>query len=177
MVNIYLCSGQVNRAAEQKHADCLMLFRYQIKMSLSVGSGNNSYESSVVDESKKHNHSEIEKRRRDKMNHYITELSWLIPMCNAISRKLDKLTVLRMAVQHMKTIKGNMNAFVGGSQIKPTFLSDQALLELILQVIQSKAITRTFPTDRCSRFQMAFYLWSAVIADESCSSRNLCLKY
>lgn len=88
---------------------------------------------STVD-SKKQNHSEIEKRRRDKMNYYITELSRLVPVCGGMSRKLDKLTVLRMAVQHMKTIKGNMNAFSSGGQSKPAFLSDRSLHDLILKV-------------------------------------------
>ena len=43
------------------------------------------------------------------MNRYMNELAQMIPSCAAVPRRLDKLSILKMAVDHMKTLRGLEN--------------------------------------------------------------------
>ena len=54
-----------------------------------------------------------EKKRRDKLNNYISELSAMVPSCRTpqSGRKLDKSTILKLAVSYMKLHAGKYHGF------------------------------------------------------------------
>lgn len=87
------------------------------------------------------NHCEIERRRRVKMAAYFNELCVMVPTCNTLQRKPDKLTILRMASSHMRNLRGNNAVLTSNSNssndnntaYKPSFLTDQELKHLILE--------------------------------------------
>lgn len=68
------------------------------------------------------------------MTQYITELSDMVPTCSALARKPDKLTILRMAVSHMKSMRGTGNTSTDGAY-KPSFLTEQVRWETSLLVL------------------------------------------
>lgn len=76
-------------------------------------------------------HCEVEKRRRERMNRYMAELAQMIPACTAVPRRLDKLSILKMAVDHMKNLRGDPHA---SSDYKPGFLTDEELKQLVVEV-------------------------------------------
>lgn len=42
------------------------------------------------------------------MASYVNELSEMVPACNTLAKKPDKLTILRLAAAHMKSLQGGL---------------------------------------------------------------------
>ncbi|XP_065070332.1 protein cycle-like isoform X1 [Rhopilema esculentum] len=78
------------------------------------------------------NHSEIEKRRRRKINKFIDELAELVPICNTSNRKPDKITVLKMAVQYVRVLgHRDEQRSVLSQRFKPSYLSEEEMGSLL----------------------------------------------
>ena len=79
-----------------------------------------------------------EKKRRDKLNNYISELSAMVPSCRMpqSQRKLDKSTILKLTVSYMKLHADLLPESVDESAMnwKPSFLSNEELGQLMLEV-------------------------------------------
>lgn len=58
----------------------------------------------------------------------------MIPSCNFTAHKLDKITVLKMAVQYLKSIRSSPIQSNIEENLKYSFISDVELKKLILQV-------------------------------------------
>ncbi|KAJ2353667.1 hypothetical protein GGF43_003444, partial [Coemansia sp. RSA 2618] len=54
---------------------------------------------------RRENHNFVERRRRDNINHTITTLSTLIPSCTEEGAKLNKGSILQMAVEYIRDLR------------------------------------------------------------------------
>lgn len=81
------------------------------------------------------------------MKAHIHELAALVPMCAAINtNKLDKFTVLRLALQHIKSLLGSARPAAGAASLyKPAFVSDEELKQLMQYSGEGKSLLSFIP--------------------------------
>ncbi|KAJ2715836.1 hypothetical protein H4R23_005542 [Coemansia sp. Cherry 401B] len=65
---------------------------------------------------RRENHNYVERRRRDNINHTITTLSTLIPRCTEEGAKLNKGSILHMAVDYIRDLRDMNAALVAENQ-------------------------------------------------------------
>lgn len=99
------------------------------------------------------------------MNHLIQKLSSMIPPHIPTAHKLDKLSVLRRAVQYLRSLRGMTELYLGENS-KPSFIQDKELSHLILKAAEgflfvvgcergrifyvSKSVSKTLRYDQAS---------------------------
>uniref|UniRef100_A0A1A8VJW2 Aryl hydrocarbon receptor nuclear translocator-like 2 n=1 Tax=Nothobranchius furzeri TaxID=105023 RepID=A0A1A8VJW2_NOTFU len=96
-------------------------------------------------------HCQAERRRREKINNLIKELSAMIPACQPMAQKLDRLTVLRKAVQHLKALKAGARGTFTDSTCKPSILPHDDLRQLLLKAAEGFLLVV-----RCDRAKILF---------------------
>ncbi|XP_055348405.1 basic helix-loop-helix ARNT-like protein 2 [Paramacrobiotus metropolitanus] len=94
-------------------------------------------------------HSEIEKRRRNKLNSFIYELATLLPKRDGLyqSKKLDKLSILRLSVHHVRnmTLKSTPPATGALQPMPDTILTDH--MEEFARILMEAEDYLTFVID------------------------------
>jgi aryl hydrocarbon receptor nuclear translocator len=100
-------------------------------------------------------HSEIEKRRRQKMNKHLNELVFNLPVTSSKNKKPDKITILKMAVQHMKNLKAST------SILSDSFLCQNYITPIELQSLVLKESNEFLFVIRCDSGKILY-------ASESC---------
>ena len=91
-----------------------------------------------------------EKKRRDKLNIYISELATMVPSCANSQRKLDKTTVLRMTVGYMKVHNGKIRNFIlkyvqSKLSLRHLYNTDTSLLRTVHMVQKRPNSIQTLP--------------------------------
>lgn len=102
-------------------------------------------------------HSEIEKRRRQKMNRHLNELVNHLPVsANSKTKKLDKITTLKLALQHMKNLKAS-SSLLSDSFLCQNYITPFELQHLVLRdpddfmlVVKCDTNKILYASDSCS---------------------------